>query len=80
MLDLDNVATFLDEVRRRLALRAASSGLVVASVVRARGSTPRKVGARMLIDPTEGAIGTIGGGCGDCSIVKAASPVPSSRL
>ena len=42
--------------------------LAVASVVRTRGSTPRKVGARMLMDPLGGARGTIGGGCGEAEV------------
>ncbi len=69
---MDDLSTFLDDVRRRLALRAEQSGLVVASVVRARGSTPRKVGARMLIDPTTGTAGTIGGGCGEAEVLSRA--------
>lgn len=66
---MDDFGAFLDEVRQRLALRAESSGLVVASVVRARGSTPRKIGARMLLDPNTGASGTIGGGCGEAEVL-----------
>jgi len=66
---MDDMPAFLDEVRRRLALRAESTGLVVASVVRSRGSTPRKVGARMLVDPTTGSLGTIGGGCGEAEVL-----------
>lgn len=66
---LEDLAAFLDEVRRRLALQAESSGVVVASVVRARGSTPRKAGARMLIDPSTGSTGTIGGGCGEAEVL-----------
>lgn len=66
---MEDLSAFLDDVRQRLALRAESSGVVVASVVRARGSTPRKVGARMLIDPTTGASGTIGGGCGEAEVL-----------
>ncbi len=66
---MDELSAFLDDVRRRLALRAESSGVVVASVVRARGSTPRKVGARMLVDPNTGTAGTIGGGCGEAEVL-----------
>lgn len=66
---MDDFSAFLDDVRQRLALRAESSGLVVASVVRARGSTPRKVGARMLVDPHTGTVGTIGGGCGEAEVL-----------
>jgi xanthine dehydrogenase accessory factor len=53
---------------------AAESGrpVVLATIVRARGSTPRGVGSRMLIDPVHGSIGTIGGGCGEAEVVDAA--------
>ncbi|MGH7573137.1 MAG: XdhC family protein [Gemmatimonadota bacterium] len=53
---------------------AAESGrpVVLATIVRAKGSTPRGVGSRMLIDPARGSIGTIGGGCGEAEVVEAA--------
>jgi xanthine dehydrogenase accessory factor len=53
---------------------AAESGrpVVLATIVRARGSTPRGVGSRMLIDPVRGSIGTIGGGCGEAEVIDAA--------
>ena len=38
---------------------------VLATVVATRGSTPRKAGAKMLVDPEEGLVGTVGGGCGE---------------
>jgi xanthine dehydrogenase accessory factor len=46
--------------------------VVLATIVRAKGSTPRGVGSRMLIDPARGPIGTIGGGCGEAEVVNAA--------
>lgn len=46
--------------------------VVLATIVRAKGSTPRGVGSRMLIDPDRGSIGTIGGGCGEAEVVEAA--------
>lgn len=41
---------------------------VVATVVRTVGSTPRKAGARMLLLPDGGSVGTIGGGCGEAAV------------
>ncbi len=38
--------------------RSAGRACVLATIVGTRGSTPRKVGARMLVDPTTGLIGT----------------------
>ncbi len=43
----------------------AGNPVAVATLVRAWGSTPREVGAKMLIDPEGRIAGTIGGGCGE---------------
>jgi xanthine/CO dehydrogenase XdhC/CoxF family maturation factor len=48
---------------------------VLATVVATRGSTPRKVGAKMLVDPEEGLVGTVGGGCGEGEVLEAADEV-----
>lgn len=53
----------------------AGRGVVLATIVRARGSTPRGVGSRMLIDPEHGLVGTIGGGCGEAQVIEAARDV-----
>lgn len=45
--------------------------IVLATIVRAKGSTPRGVGSRMAIDP-EGSVGTVGGGCGEAEVIEAA--------
>jgi xanthine dehydrogenase accessory factor len=44
----------------------------LATVVDTRGSTPRKNGAKMLVDPAAGLIGTVGGGCGEAEVIAAA--------
>ena len=41
---------------------------VVATIVRTKGSTPREVGAKMLIGPSGEIEGTIGGGCGEADV------------
>ena len=48
--------------------------LVVATIVRTRGSTPRKEGARMVVGP-DGRVraGTVGGGCGEGEVLEAAA-------
>ncbi|MEX0836718.1 MAG: XdhC family protein [Gemmatimonadota bacterium] len=50
----------------------------LATIVATRGSTPRKVGARMLVDPDRGLVGTVGGGCGEAEVIEAASRVLTS--
>ena len=53
------------------ALRDGES-LVVATVASARGSTPRKPGAKMAVRPDGSICGTIGGGCGEAEVWQAA--------
>ena len=62
-----------DRILREI-MAASDTGrpVVLATIVRAKGSTPRGVGSRMLIDPARGSIGTVGGGCGEAEVVEAA--------
>ncbi len=46
--------------------------LVLATVSSARGSTPRKPGAKMAVRPDGSICGTIGGGCGEAEVWQAA--------
>jgi xanthine dehydrogenase accessory factor len=52
----------------------------LATVVATKGSTPRKNGAMMLVDPSEGLVGTVGGGCGEAEVIAAAQAVISSGV
>ena len=49
--------------------------VAVATIVNVKGSTPREVGAKMIIHPYGKHIGTVGGGCGEHEIVKHALDV-----
>ena len=54
--------THQDDQAIRQALEAARSGgrpCALATVVATKGSTPRKVGARMVVDPQVGLTGTV---------------------
>jgi xanthine/CO dehydrogenase XdhC/CoxF family maturation factor len=42
--------------------------IVLATVARTRGSTPRKTGAKMVVRPDGTFFGTIGGGCGEAEV------------
>lgn len=48
---------------------------VLATIVRCKGSTPRGVGSKMLVDPERGLTGTVGGGCGEAAVIEAAREV-----
>lgn len=50
----------------------AGETVAVATIVRARGSTPREVGAKMLVAADGTIVGTIGGGCGEADVWRAA--------
>lgn len=55
--------------------RTAGRACALATVVGTRGSTPRKVGARLVVDPAVGLTGTVGGGCGEAEVIEAARRV-----
>lgn len=50
---------------------ASNRRAALATIVRARGSTPRGVGTKMVVD-AESVTGTIGGGCGEAEVIDAA--------
>jgi len=54
------------------AARKAGRRCALATIVATKGSTPRKVGARMIVDPDTGLVGTVGGGCGEAEVIEAA--------
>ncbi len=49
--------------------------IALATIVSAKGSVPRGVGAKMLVDPGEDLVGTVGGGCGEGEVIEAAHEV-----
>jgi xanthine dehydrogenase accessory factor len=61
-------------------LDAADAGrtAVLATVVSARGSTPRRAGSKMLIEPDGTLVGTIGGGCGEGEVIAASRDVAAT--
>jgi len=53
--------------------------VVVATIIRTAGSVPREVGAKMLIHPEGRHKGTVGGGCGEADVMRAALDVMQDR-
>ena len=49
--------------------------VVLATVARTRGSTPRKTGAKMVVRGDGTFFGTIGGGCGEAEVWQEAMDV-----
>ena len=62
------------------AARDAGRACVLATIVGTKGSTPRKVGARMLVDGPIGLVGTVGGGCGEAEVIESAHRVLESGV
>lgn len=63
-------------------IEAAKAGkrTALATVVRVKGSTPRRVGSKMLIADDGGLVGTIGGGCGEAEVLSAVREVLETRV
>ncbi len=61
--------TILQELRR---IEEKSTRAVLATIVRTRGSTPRKTGSQMIIFPDGSLKGTIGGGCAEAEVRRVA--------
>src|SRR3982751_132758 len=58
---------------RSLATSLSSGREVIhCQVVETKGSTPQKAGARMLVDPDGGQVGTLGGGCVEAEVKQKA--------
>jgi xanthine dehydrogenase accessory factor len=51
---------------------ADGKAIATATVVATQGSTPREVGAKMIVRPSGEMVGTIGGGCGEAEAWQAA--------
>jgi xanthine dehydrogenase accessory factor len=44
--------------------------VAVATIIQVKGSTPREVGAKMIVHPYGKHIGTVGGGCGEADVIR----------
>jgi xanthine dehydrogenase accessory factor len=61
------------EIFKKLAeLKKQGINVALASIVETSGSTPREVGAKMVICADGSSYGTIGGGCGESEVRSAA--------
>jgi xanthine dehydrogenase accessory factor len=54
---------------------AEAETVAVATIIDVKGSVPREVGAKMIIHPLGQHVGTVGGGCGEADVIKAALDV-----
>ena len=63
----------MQQIWERIAeLQAAGQSAVLATLIATRGSTPRSVGAKMLVRSAGRIVGILGGGCAEAEIWQAA--------
>ncbi|HZT05425.1 MAG TPA: XdhC family protein [Chloroflexota bacterium] len=62
-----DLAWLLDQANERI---ARGERVAMVTVVRTRGSTPRKVGTKMLVFEDGLFAGTVGGGCGEADVLQ----------
>jgi xanthine dehydrogenase accessory factor len=49
--------------------------VAVATITETKGSVPREVGTKMIVHPFGRHVGTVGGGCGEADVIRAALDV-----
>ncbi|PAE26486.1 MULTISPECIES: XdhC family protein [Bacillaceae] len=62
-------------IKRALDIRKGGEKAALATIIRTKGSTPRKTGSRMIVFPCGRIEGTIGGGCGEAEVIEKAFQV-----
>ncbi|WML48250.1 XdhC family protein [Neobacillus sp. PS3-34] len=67
-------------IMRTNEIRKGGEKAALATIIRTKGSTPRKTGSRMIVYPCGRIEGTIGGGCGEALVIEKAFEVIHSNL
>lgn len=70
----------LNMIKRTIEIQKGGEKAALATIIRTKGSTPRKNGSKMLIFPCGKIEGTIGGGCGEAEVIEKAFEVIQSRI
>ncbi|TLS38927.1 XdhC family protein [Pseudalkalibacillus caeni] len=65
----------IDLIKRATEIKKGGEKAALATIIKTRGSTPRKTGSRMIIFPCGKIEGTIGGGCGEAEVIETAFKV-----
>ncbi|MBY0156015.1 XdhC family protein [Cytobacillus firmus] len=66
-------------IKRAMEVRKGGEKAALATIIRTKGSTPRKTGSRMIVFPCGRIEGTIGGGCGEAEVIEKAFEVIQSN-
>lgn len=59
----------IDFYNQVMEVRKRGDSAAVATIIRTKGSTPRKTGAKMIVYSNGNVFGTIGGGCGEGQVI-----------
>lgn len=62
-------------IKRTMEIKASGKNAALATIIRTKGSTPRKIGSKMIIFSSGRIEGTIGGGCGEAEVIEEAAEV-----
>lgn len=57
-------------IQRTIEIQKGGEKAALATIIRTKGSTPRKAGSKMIIFPCGKIEGTIGGGCGEAEVIE----------
>ncbi|MDM8519146.1 XdhC family protein [Anaerolineales bacterium HSG6] len=62
-------------IYQKLSQLISDTPVAMATIVEVKGSVPRELGTKMIIHPYGQHYGTIGGGCGEADVIRAALDV-----
>ena len=62
----------IDVIRAAVRMTGRGERVALATVVASRGSVPRRSGSKMVVSETGRTFGTVGGGCGEADVIRAA--------
>ncbi|WP_134703232.1 XdhC family protein [Ammoniphilus sp. YIM 78166] len=68
----------IEWLEKMLEVQTRGEPAALATVIRTKGSVPRKAGTRMMIWNEGKLLGTIGGGCGEAEVIERAYEVMKS--
>jgi xanthine/CO dehydrogenase XdhC/CoxF family maturation factor len=69
----------LDIIDSLIEIKNSGKKAALATIIRTKGSTPRKAGSKMIVMEDGKLIGTIGGGCGEAEVIETAYQVINNQ-
>lgn len=69
----------LDIFDQLIEIKESGQRAALATIIRTKGSTPRKAGSKMVVLEDGSLIGTIGGGCGEAEVIDKALEVITNQ-